>query len=339
MEENPRRLPNAPFLTRFLAGMIDFGLVIFLSVFTSMFVYSAVSKSGGKATQATNAYQLHVDSSHLADSSQQSFTSDRYFEEKDGNSLIISSLSYFYTIYLAGDESKASNGDVVSPNADVEVEIDGAKTTARNAYTVEWFNIQVLQLPVGEQVAKYDYFDYQKTELNENDYSKVGVVNSKYIVDGKVNASDEMVNFIFAEYKKAADLLFAQDYMVEYQTTIDDTQALVTLISRLSYILIFYEILPLCLARGKSLGKLCMRLSLVKPDEEPIKKWQTIPRGAIFLLIPLLLYFVKSIIIQLVVIFLILTSSFVLFIVDKKKRRIAHDYLAQTLVIEDINKM
>ena len=339
MIENPRKYPNAMFLSRFLAGIIDFGLVIFLSVFTTLFVYAAVEKSGGKATQATNAYTLHVDSSRLADNEQKSYTVDRYFEERDGNSLIISSLSYFYTVYLAGDEAKVPEGYVVSLNANKEIEIDGVKTIPKNLYTVEWFNTKVLQLPTGEQVAKYDYFEYQKNELNENDYTKIGVVSSKYLVDGKVNATDELVNYIFEEYKKAADLLFGQDYMVEYQNTIDKTQATITLIARLSYVLIFYEIIPLCLARGKSLGKLCMKLSVVKVDEEPIKRWQVIPRGMIYLLVPLLLYFVNNIIVQLIVVGALLISMIVLYIVDKKTRRILHDYIANTIVVEDINKM
>lgn len=339
MIEEQRKYPNAPFLTRFLAGMIDFGLVIFLSVFASMFIYAGVEKSGGKASQASAAYKQHVDSSRLADTSQKSYTSDRYFEEKDGNSLIISSLSYFYTVYMAGDEAKTPDGDVVSLNADKEVEIDGVKTTAKNTYTVEWFNTKVLQLPVGEQIAKYDYFDYQKNELNENDYSKIGVVNQKYIVDGKVTASDEMISFIFDEYKKAADILFSQDYMVKYQDIVDNAQATVTLISRLSFILIFYEIIPLSLSRGKSLGKLCMKLSLMKPNEEPIKRWQVIPRGLIMLLIPLILYFVKNIYIQLSVILVLVIATIMLYVLNKDKRRIIHDYIAQTFVVEDINKM
>lgn len=339
MIENPRKYQNAMFLTRFLAGMIDFGLVIFLSVFTSMFINAGVQKGDNKASQALAAQTLHVNSSHLADKDLKSFSSDNYFEKKDDNYLIISSLSYYYTIYLAGDETRASYGDVVSPNADAEITINDVKTTPRNAYTVEWFNTNVLQLPVGEQVAKYDYFAYQKNELNENDYSKIGTVNEKYVSDGVVKPSEDMINFIYDEYKKAADNLFDQDYMVEYQETIDKTQALITMISRLFYILIFYEIIPLCLTRGKSLGKLCMKLSLVKPNEDPIQRWQTIPRGIIMLLIPMLLFFVNNIIVQVVVTTLLTTSLIVLYFADKKYHRVLHDFISQTIVIEDIREM
>ena len=339
MIENPRKYQNAPFLTRFLAGIIDFGIVLFLSVFSSMFIYSGVSKGKNKLNDAITSQILHVNSSHLADDKQASYTSDNYFDKKDDNYLIISSLSYFYTVYLAGDEAKASYGDVVSPNADAEITVNDEKTTARTCYTVAWFNANVLQLPVGEQVAKHDYFMYQKNELNENDYSKIGKISEKYVQDGVVNASDEMVSFIYEQYKIAADLLFDQNYMVEYQNTIDKTQALITMLCRLTYVVIFYEILPLCLVRGKSLGKLCMRLSLVQPNEEPIKRWQTIPRGLIMTVLPLYLYFVNHIILQLVFVLALLITLIVLYATDKKQHKVLHDLISQTIVIEDVKGM
>ena len=338
MIEETQHYPRAPFLTRFLAGMIDFGLVIFLSVFVSMFAYNGFANGHGKLGNAVSLQKAHLDSSHLANTNQQSYTSDQYFEEKDGNSLIISSLSYFYTIYLTGDTERASHGDLVSPNADVEFEYEDVKTTPRNLYSTEWFNTRVLELPVGEQVAKYDYFSYQKNELNEDDYSKIGVVNEKYIVDGQVNASDEMVSFIFDKYKEAANILLEQDYMVEYQNTIDNQNALITFICRLGFVLLFYEILPLCFKDGKSLGKLCMRLTPKNIDEEPAKVWQLLVRGLVALLIPVFLYFVKNIILQIIVVVSILLGNMIMYIIDKKNKRIIHDYIARTIVVEDINR-
>lgn len=342
MKVNTDRINAPSLLTRFLAAIIDFGLVVFLSVFGAAIIYKIAQNTPGKLKDTLTLETLNVSSTHLVNKASNgqylSYSSDQYFEKTDTGYRIIDSLSYFYTVYLAGDETKVSTGDIVAANANEEIVIDGQTTTPKAYYTMDWFNVNVLGLPKGEQVAKYDYFVYQMDSDNNPDYTKAGTVNPKYIQDDVVNASDEMVDYIYYQYKDAASLFYEQNFIVEIVDYINGTSALITFLTRLSFALIFFEVLPLSLKRGKTLGKLLMRLSLVKLDGEPIKRWQVIPRGIIIVLIPLLLYLVSNLFIQIGVVAVFFIASSVLFLVNKEHHMILHDYIAQTVVTEDPDK-
>ena len=342
MQVNTEKINAPSLLTRFLAAIIDFGLVVFLSVFGAAIIYKIAQNTPGKLKDTLTLETLNVSSTHLVNKASNgqylSYSSDQYFEKTDTGYRILDSLSYFYTVYLAGDESKVSTGDIVAANADKEVVIDGQKTTHKVYYSVDWFNVNVLGLPKGEQVAKYDYFTYQLDSGNHPDYTKIGTVNSKYIQDGAVNASEEMIDYVYNQYKTAASLFYEQDFIVDIVNYVDGVSNLITFLTRLSFALIFFEVLPLSLKRGKTLGKLLMRLSLVKLDGEPIKRWQVIPRGIIICLIPLLLYLVSNLIIQIAVVAVFFVASSILFLVNKEHHMILHDYIAQTVVTEDPDK-
>ena len=344
MKLDTEKVQPASLLSRFVAAAIDFGLVVILSIFSSMIVYSIVQNSKTKLADTLELETQNISSSHLGklDKGQyKSYTSDEYFAKTENGYQIIDSLSYFYTIYLAGDEAKASTGDIVAINAKDNMTIDGVTTTPSEYYTVDWFNVNILGLPKGEQVAKYDYFVYQKNG-DENDYTKMGTINEKYITetDGaiSVNASDEMIEYTYNTYKAAVTLFYAQDYMVGYQNYVDSVNNLIVFICRISFAFIIFEILPLSLVRGKTLGKLLMRMSLVRPNNDSIARWQVIPRGLLILAVPVVLYLIKNLGIQIAIIGVLLVVSIVLFFVNKNSRMVLHDLISQTVVIEDPEK-
>ena len=340
MKVDASKIQPASFLTRFVAAIIDFGLVIVLSVFSSMLIYYAASNSNGKLKNSLAEQNLNISSSHLAKQSSNqyvTYTSDEYFKKTETGYQIIDSLSYFYTVYLAGNTEKASTGDVVSVNADQEMDVNGEKVTPRNYYSIAWFNQNVLELPLEGQTAKYDYFIYQKNG-EENDYTKVGTVNPNYIKDGEVEASKEMTNFIYDKYKEAVNVLYGQSNMVKYSNYVESINSLISFITRMVFVLVFFEILPLCLKRGKSLGKLLMKLSLVKPDGEDIYRWQVIPRGLLVLAIPLILFLIQNIFIQIGMIAVLFFASMILYLVKKDSRMVLHDLIEQTVVVEDSSK-
>ena len=333
--------------SRIVAFAIDFSLVVFLSYFSSRLIYTGFQNSNTELSVAVQGESKHIVSSHLAqkDSSGSyiSYAETEYFDITETGFKIIDSLSYFYLVYLAGDTSKAINGDVVSPNADVEMDVGGVKTTPRNLYTVSWFNENVLSLPKEGESPKYDYFEYYKTAGDEIDYSRVGKVNAKYIkaevVDETekiyVDAPAEMTSYAYHQYKKAIDNLFDQNYMVEFNKTKTSTNQLITLLSREFFVLVFFVLIPLLTKHGKTLGKLLFRLKLVNFEGEDIKKWQVLPRSLTFIAIPLLLYLVTNFYIQLGIISGIIVVSIVLFVIDKQNKRALHDYIARTVVSDD----
>ena len=339
MREEPKKEP-APFLSRLLAFLIDFTIVVVVSVFGSTLLYNAFLNNDPKLVNAYSTQEVHLESSHLANKNGKKFvtyTSSEYFEKTDDGYKIIDVLSYFYVTYLTNDTEKITSGQVGSPNYNVPMDVNGTSVLPKDYYTVKWFNEDVLGLSDGEKAAKNDYFAYKTTEDEQIDYTKIGTVNDKYIEDGVVKASDEMINYVYEEYKVAVNNLQSQDYYVNAAQTLIDANALIAFLTRLSIILIVCEILPLCLKRGKSLGKLAFRLSLIRPNGDPIQRWQTLPRGLIYCLIPLVMYLVPNLIAQVAVIAVIVTASLVLFFVSKTKRAL-HDFVSYTMVIEDEKK-
>ena len=326
-------------MTRFIAALIDFGLVVFLSVFGAAITLKIAQNGDGKLKDNIALESLHVYSTHLghqgSNNQYLSYTSDEYFEKTETGYCIIDSMSYFYTVYLAGDTEKCTVGHIVAPNANEKMDFDGQTLTPKEYYTVDWFNVNVLGLASGEKVAKNDYFTYQKDVDDNFDYSKIGTVNPKYIEDDVVKAPEEMIQYVYNEYKNAATVFYNQDYVVDIDNYIDSVQNLVTFLVRLFFVLIIFEVLPLSLNRGKTLGKLLMRLSLVRPDGEPIKRWQVIPRGAIILLVPLFLYLVTNLIAQIAVVMALFIADMIIILVNKNGRMIIHDFIAQTVVTED----
>ena len=336
------KIPIPSLMTRFIGALIDFGLVVFLSVFGSAITFKIAQNTPGKLNDSLMLENLNVSSTHLVSEYKSgqflSYTSDQYFEKTETGYRIIDALSYYYTIYLAGDTEKCSVGDIVAENANKEVVIDGQTVIPKNYYTIEWFNVNVLGLSSGEKPAKYDYFVYQKDADNNPDYTKVGTVNPKYIEDDVVQAPEEMVNYVYDEYKKAASSFYEQDYIVKLVNYIDGVNNLITFLVRLFFVIVIFEVLPLSLKRGKTLGKLLMRLSLVKPNGEPIQRWQVIPRGAIILLIPVFLYLVTNLIAQIAVVSAIFIADMIIILVNKNGRMVIHDFIAQTVVMEDPEK-
>lgn len=341
-KKEPKELLIEPatFLSRALAAGVDFTFVAVISVFGSTLIYRAVSDNNAQVKEAIKTQESAVLYSHLGKESNGrylSYTSDEYFKKTGENYLIIDKLSYFYTVFLAGDETRVAVNEKVCPDYNIPLNIDGTEILPKDYYTVEWFNENVLSLPKEGQTSSVDYFAYQMDGENI-DYTKIGTVNAKYIVadgeDTKVEATTEMNNYVYDKYRDAVTLLQKQQFYKKVTKTLNDTNALISFLLRMASILIFYLILPLSLPKGKTLGKLFLRLSLVKPNNEPIKRWQVIPRCAIALLLPAFLYLAPNLIAQIIVVMGLLIVDIVLFIVLKDKRTI-HDLIALTAVTED----
>ena len=348
---NVDNLTPANLVSRIIAAAVDFGLAALLSVFCSSLGYMIAQKNNPELNTSITLETKHVHSSHLVSKNSSgnyvSFVESQYFEKtSSGGYQIIDSLAYYYVVYLAGDSNKAVEGELVSPVAEVETVIDGVTTTPKDYYSVQWFNENVLGLPKAGEEATNDYFEYKKNELNEIDYSSIGTVAEKYLttetIDGEeitsVTPSKEMITFVYNAYKKAATNLYDQTYMKGYVATQENMSKIISLITRLIFYFIMFELMPLLLKNGKTLGKLMVKISLANFDGDPIKKWQVLPRGLIILLLPIFMYFVPNLFIQIGVIGALLLISIIMLIINKNTKLVLHDYIARTVVVDDLGK-
>ena len=341
------RKPFASTFNRLIAAALDFAIIMFVSVFGSFLVYRLVLGNSPELKGCINVQTTHIESSTLARKQENgqfaSYTSEEYFDVLDsGQCRIIKVLSYFYTVYLTNDTTKMVDGYVGSSDYNVtEFDVDGAKVLQKDYYTIKWFNENVLELPQEGKEAKNDYFAYQKDGEND-DYTKIGTVNPKYVkestIDGvttkTVDASKEMKDFAFGKYKEAVNTLYKQSDIVNSNKKIDNTNKLISLIARLAMVLIVTIIIPLCLKGGKTLGKLMFKTALEKPNGEPIARWQVLPRGLFYVLIPVALYFISNTWVQIGIVAGLFVVSLIMMMFTKNHIAL-HDLIAQTIVVED----
>lgn len=343
MQEAPLK-PTAPTFTRIVAAAIDALIVVLVSLVGSFFIYRGLIQINPTLKGDIENETTHVVSSHLAkveNSNYQSYSTSEYFTQSEsGDYIIIEALSYFYLNYMTN--TNISDGDVGSLEFDKEIEIDGAKVIQKDYYTVSWFNENILMLPKEGETSDIDYFVYQKDGEN-NDYSKVGTVNDKYVkpasgeTPASVDAPEGMTTLMTTKYKDAINALYGQKSFIVWTTHLELASSLTTLFSRLFMVFIVFILLPLLLRDGKTLGKLLFKISLSGIDDKPFKKWQILPRSLFYVLIPVEMFFVTNSYINIGVIIILLIASICAMALTKRKTAL-HDLIAQTVVVDDYYK-
>lgn len=135
-------------------------------------------------------------------------------------------------------------------------------------------------------------------------------------------------------YFNACTHLLAQDVMVEYSNRLSTVSYIASLPSILTPILVFFLILPCCLKRGKTLGKLIMRLSVIGSDGYQCSKGRTILH-AVFMMFPFTMLLLPFN--QFLTFLLFGVMVFISFIVKMMGRNhlSIHDMLTHTMVIDD----
>ena len=334
--------PVASVFNRVMAALLDFIILVIVSVFASFLGSRIALSSSPKLKECIHTQEIHIRASHLARENNnqfQTYPSDEFFVYEDNEQFkIINILSDFYLSYIVND-----NGDEIG-SPDFDKKVPGTDILQKDYYVVSWFNENVLELPKDGESAKNDYFEYQKDGDNI-DYSKIGTVASKYvkeeIIDEKnvktVTASEEMINFIGAKYKNAVQLLYKQSPMVDSNKTIENYNNVVTLFIRLGLVVILFIIIPLTNKNGKTIGKFVFKLSLAKMNEEKINRLQVLPRSIFYLALPVILYFVSNSWIQLAILIGMAAVSLLLMNVTKKKSAL-HDLISRTMVLDSYYK-
>ena len=341
--ENKRNLTPVPFSIRILPSLIDFVIAILLSTLGATLIFLGVLNGNPSLNNEIDFQNEHIRATHLGKENNSSYTyyqSNEYFEKTDKGYLIIDALSYFYTCYMTGN---VPDGELASLTINDEIKVGDQTYIQKDYYTVDWFNENVLGLPKQGEEASKDYYVYQKDVDDNDDYTIIGTVNPKYIeeveVDSEateaVNAPYEMLEFTYRAYNNAVGTLYKLKYMVDSSNKVARAQNLTLLLTRISVLTIFFVVVPLITKRGKTLGKLIFRLSLVNAaDGSDAAKWKVIPRALLILLTPVTLYFIPNTYIQLIVVLVLVIGTMIVSFTNQKKMCL-HDFIAQTYVADD----
>lgn len=236
-----------------------------------------------------------------------------YMKDENGN--VTDELALFE--YVASPDA---DKPMVDANGNKIIGTDGKDVYPRDYYTISWFNQNILEMPVpgeeGDEEIGQDninelnvLFRYQiNPETNTKDYTKIGVpkdilfkkdvpdptdpnfvedpdnpidfsLTSTYFLTAGEN---RLLSFLDKKYANAQSNLASKDYFIEKTTFINNVTHYFSWGFIALTVLIYYLIIPLCLKKGQTLGRLFFRLGTVdRRSGFRAKKWQTLVRALI----------------------------------------------------------
>lgn len=346
-------LQTAPMTKRFGAFGIDFVLAILMGVilYLTWGTHGLYRAMGSDAIyQEAMAFYDHsglysistVDGRYSTDGAVKRYAPIATAENGQadhGYALYLNDLWHFYTVFLPTE-----------PNID---EVNGVAPA--EYYTVSYFQTKIMGLPsdssafdINDETTYSSVDGFFRYALNDEgtavDVTKKPVLKSaaQTLVDAKDTATLTRLNDAFFASSNtgltynAAVNLSEQTYLVglgtSYSKTIWARNAVVVAIP----VFIFFLLLPLVLPNGASLGKLIMRLGVVKKDgcrigfkERILRPWVLVITVGAFMAFPQSLM-----IIAIGVLFALLAVNFIIAGRDKSGNlRSLQDRLAGTVVI------
>ena len=234
--------------------------------------------------------------------------------------------------YLVTDGLSIPKGAeyVVSPNAHKETIFKKNTVIPSETFTIEWFNRNVLEVNPGGQGAGNQFFELTKNDDDSVNWNKVAVIRpSKYSeffqtgmsthpsTDTQLSLQDplETINYSLGSgyFKETANTEFQDffsrkmddavtyfgtlDYMHELYLSMDFIAHYVAWSFLSLVIVVYFLIIPLCMKKGQTIGRLLFKIGVVnRKDGFVAKKWQTLLR-----FIPYVLVVIMGLLLKLVV--------------------------------------
>ena len=329
----PRHTNLASQGLRITAAIVDFAIAFAIALVFYFAGFNLILKNSTQnLSDQLNQYQVD---SHLK------------IKKDDGTIAIIpnedpadfeKALQGFYLRYLTGN---GLDGEAVSPNANVPLNIDGKEVLPKDYYTVEYYNTKVLGInqdnPDGEQSTSY--WTYQKDGEGNFLKDKIAIRRSvRYNPDtGKVVTLTD-TDFLIAYqplYVGAYALLISQDFYKNTANTYYFYYTMGIVASALLSAIVCYIVMPLIFKNGTTIGKKIFKLGLATYDGYKFSNYQLILRIVPFAILDLaMLIPVWSSILLVVSVFLVvLLTSFALMMASPKKAAL-HDFAARTIVVD-----
>ena len=326
-------------VNRLGAAALDLAIYILLSLII-ITIAGVFLNRGSALSDAKLLINEHIKSSHLSKYEEKhgyvTYNDDDLLSlSDDDNAFIINQLAYFYLSYLTGENIQ--EGFTYSLDKDTPVIDD---ILPKTYYSVAYFNENVLSLPKESESPINDYFIYQKNG-EENDYTKIGVINPNYIIKEQTNngvikhivRETKLLNFLSDVYDKAVKLFYNQSFIKQADNTIYTINTILMFAATMPSFIAFYIIIPLCSPFGKTIGKHLLSIAVVSSHGFIIKKWQVLLRGLPILAATVYICLVSSLYYQLMapLVILLISLGFLLF---DPRRRALHDFMANTSVIK-----
>lgn len=330
-------------VARIGAAVLDLAMYILLSFLILTVGGLFAGKDGTPFATANSLISLQIKYSKLAREDEKNgyvaYTGNELLSLDDNeDSLVITNVSYFYCSYLTG--LNVENGLEASIDVNEQIKADNGYYTAKDYYTVEYFNQKILNLPKKDEINHSTYFEYQKNG-EEDDYTKIGKVKAEYIEEintdnGKVKRlknDTELSKTISTIYNDAVKVFYNQKSIKKANDTIKTTNTVLMLVSTLPPFAIIYLLFPLISPFGQTLSKRMLSLGVTDDKGYLAKKWRIALRALPILAATIYICLVNSLYYQLLVVLLLLLISMGIFVFTPRRRAL-HDIMAGTSVIK-----
>lgn len=354
MIEKKRTLPRKTVLAkqgaRWGAALLDIAiwfagfLVLFYGASNLLFTNLLTNDIYGKIqTYALNSHLLYINETTQQSDIYREDTNYHVYEEVT---------TYYYFSYLTGENVEIPEGDTTgdfrnycSPDYDTKIMVNDQEVLPKDFYTVAWYNKNVLEIgddPDNEMSPSY--FTYQKTELGEYDYSKLGIAKaSRYDTVNKrtvVLTDSDIAKQYFSKYLAAYYDLTGRAYYFSLATRYNLYTAISVAIPMVISGIIGYIVVPLFLKDGRTVGKRVFKLALTNFEGYKMKNSQLLMRFLPFLITVVGVTFIPTS--NLWVVFAIpaimVAISYALSMGSPKKSAL-HDFTGRTIVIDAVSSV
>lgn len=331
---SPKKITSASLFQRVVALIMDLFIVIVLGSTVSLGV-TEISKRIPSNINELQLYYDEVDNSQIFSEERSEDSLELYYSDNYLN--YINRLSHFYTVYLPSKKYYEKTHDTYWFNVHV-LGLDDVK----GIYNENDLNsIPDVIANNGKTLFEYYGTDYDSLgiakDLNQNTLATLNndslLKLRKYFLLNKNDNEEDKSNCVL--YYALQDFITIDDVVNHYNQYRLFTYILPIYCSITISMIVFMVVIPACLKRGKTLGKLAFGLSVISENGYEAKRSQVALRNLpliLFTLINLLMFGLNVITVG--VITILVMVSFIMMIVSKDHKAL-HDKFFYTIVIKD----
>ena len=266
---------------------------------------------------------------------------------------------------IRDDGTIAGTEYVLSELANEQVLYKSQLITPADYFTVEWFNRNILEVnpsaPAGEKGNRYFTIEKEDGSL---DWNSVATPKYSLFIDDDWFVSpdatlplsqqevDEFTNyslgmtyfgdfdqdlqmFFASKYSDAASFFYSLDYISTLDAEMAKMESFVAWTAVSIVALILFLVIPLCMKKGQTIGRLLFKIGVVNRNTGFfVKKWQTLLRFAPYILVLVLGFVLANDLVVIGILLGLYLIDMIMVILSKDNKLSISDYISNTALAD-----